>query len=498
MAPFEGRMKQFLLFLILLSNFNSCYNTATAWKSTEVSPTIMLLGEFDWKPYIKNGATSRCTTMVDRAVKYGSSMLNFVPTHYYREAAAGGVLSYCYMDSSYSSCIPFTQDSIRSFQSGFSSCLRHAAAAGIQSVSVIPHVDSASTGGTWTIKSWRNGIVFGPSIRYGGLSYEDIMLQPLAVALGSSLPLSTDIYFSMQGEMGATVFRYPKDYSALVVRMRDLVSSTQLRQQQQQLKASTKLVSSASGQARGNIFMGATFNFIFIDGNQSPDDQAAHNNEYGLLGTLFGPLVTFFLGPEYGFRQAPQGTPSFDKRAVQNFFSSLDFIGVSAYSPLPVDFSNNDLQDSAFSFLKEAKVAVGTDVAALMEQNGIELQYVEYGLGGGVVDTGDQPATSPIQIASRPYWGVFGPYEKSKDPWQQSDLRSYMESFWRKSLAWLSQGGGQTYHISACYMWNLASWDVLAIYPESTSKEGSYLDNNVAAAVIQHNNMANIQNNLGG
>jgi hypothetical protein len=158
--------------------------------------------------------------------------------------------------------------------------------------------------------------------------------------------------------------RYPKDYSALVDRMRDLVSSTQLRQQQQQFKAS-RLVSSASGLRRGNIFMGATFNFIFIDGgnrhhfeimqddsaccleiqcsdqalgcawmenlswgfwcfshseyesklsfkytdsrlvptgNQSPDDQAAHNNEYGLLGTLFGPLVTFFLGPEFGFR----------------------------------------------------------------------------------------------------------------------------------------------------------------------------------------------------
>jgi hypothetical protein len=50
----------------------------------------------------------RCTSMVDRAVRYGSSRLNFVPTHYYREASSGGVLSYCYMDSSYSSCIPFT------------------------------------------------------------------------------------------------------------------------------------------------------------------------------------------------------------------------------------------------------------------------------------------------------------------------------------------------------------------------------------------------------
>ena len=33
------------------------------------------------------------------------------------------------------------------------------------------------------------------------------MLGPIAEALGSALPASMPIYFSMQGEMGATVFR---------------------------------------------------------------------------------------------------------------------------------------------------------------------------------------------------------------------------------------------------------------------------------------------------
>jgi hypothetical protein len=39
--------------------------------------------------------------MVDRALQYGSSRLNFVPTHYYRESqsSSGGVTSFCYMDS---------------------------------------------------------------------------------------------------------------------------------------------------------------------------------------------------------------------------------------------------------------------------------------------------------------------------------------------------------------------------------------------------------------
>ena len=41
-----------------------------------------------------------------------------------------------------------------------------------------------------------------------GVSYVDIMLSPVAEALGSSLPIDMPIYFSLQGEMGATVFRY--------------------------------------------------------------------------------------------------------------------------------------------------------------------------------------------------------------------------------------------------------------------------------------------------
>ena len=35
---------------------------------------------------------------------------------------------------------------------------------------------------------------------------------------------------------------------------------------------------------------------------------------------------------------------------------------------------------------------------------------------------------------------------------------------------------GCQYRIDGVYLWNSASWDIQAIYPESTSTEGSYLD----------------------
>lgn len=37
------------------------------------------------------------------------------------------------------------------------------------------------------------------------------------------------------------------------------------------------------------------------------------------------------------------------------------------------------------------------------------------------------------------------------------------------------------------FIWSLASWDVLGVYPESTTAEGSYYDAAVGALVRRHN-----------
>ena len=43
---------------------------------------------------------------------------------------------------------------------------------------------------------------------------------------------------------------------------------------------------------------------------------------------------------------------------------------------LQVGFDQNELQDSAFTFFSEANKVLGVDVPTLMQDNGIELQYV--------------------------------------------------------------------------------------------------------------------------
>ena len=40
----------------------------------------------------------------------------------------------------------------------------------------------------------------------------------------------------------------------------------------------------------------------------------------------------------------------------------------------------------------------------------------------------------------------------------------------------------------AVFIWNLASWDVQGVYPESTTSEGSYKDAKVAGGLIRRHN----------
>ena len=41
--------------------------------------------------------------------------------------------------------------------------------------------------------------------------------------------------------------------------------------------------------------------------------------------------------------------------------------------------------------------------------------------------------------------------------------------------------------MSAVFIWCLASWDVLAVYPESSTAEGSYKDGAIVEMVQRHN-----------
>lgn len=47
----------------------------------------------------------------------------------------------------------------------------------------------------------------------------------------------------------------------------------------------------------------------------------------------------------------------------------------------------------------------------------------EYGLGGGVKINGNVPARTAVDAARFPFYGVWGSYQRTTDPWRTPQVR---------------------------------------------------------------------------
>ena len=72
---------------------------------------------------------------------------------------------------------------------------------------------------------------------------------------------------------------------------------------------------------------------------------------------------------------------------------------------------------------------------------GKELWWNEYGVGGGASQDGNTPAKTAVQTAATPFFGIFGPYVKARDPWQTPQVQDYNHYFYRQTLAYLDSRG---------------------------------------------------------
>lgn len=65
------------------------------------------------------------------------------------------------------------------------------------------------------------------------------------------------------------------------------------------------------------------------------------------------------------------------------------------------------------------------------------------------------------EVARHPYWGLWVDYNKNDDMWAADRFpgnMAYRRTFHKLLLKWLAQGGGPTYKIDGCYVWNVGSW----------------------------------------
>jgi hypothetical protein len=76
-----------------------------------------------------------------------------------------------------------------------------------------------------------------------------------------------------------------------------------------------------------------------------------------------------------------------------------------------------------------------------MHAQGKELWWNEYGVGGGASQNGNVPAKTAAQAAATPFFGVFGAYQKARDPWQTPEVKAYNHYFYQQTLAYLDSRG---------------------------------------------------------
>eukprot|EP01023_Acetabularia_acetabulum_P020487 TRINITY_DN2065_c0_g1_i6.p1 TRINITY_DN2065_c0_g1~~TRINITY_DN2065_c0_g1_i6.p1 ORF type:complete len:499 (+),score=61.21 TRINITY_DN2065_c0_g1_i6:25-1521(+) len=435
----------FAVWLVLLGC--DCYQI-------EINSNIIQVGDWDYRG-------NRCIGMLDRALEFQASKVQFIPTQYQADSNKDGTIDYYCHKASKGNCPAFDQQWIDLFREDMQRCFQYAIDKGL-SISLSPHLDDGLETGVW-----RNTLRLDPLVPYGGYSYAEIMLYPLADALKATANANTQIWFGMQGEMGATVMYNPQSYITLfqIIRDRMLLDSNI---QPQNLK----------------IGLGLNFNKLCACVLLDLVDPTLYLDQFP---AAIAPILN-----------------TFDLEGIKQLFFTTDFMAVSNYASLTPNFATPELQSAIYQFDEELKV-FGVSIRDLVRNNGKEIYFAEYGVGGGVKISGAARATTQEEVAKFPFFGISGPYSRATDPWQMysdviSPARQYMHYFYEKTIEMASSDinvnydiGNEfyrtefVYDIGAIYIWNLVSWDVQAVYPYSTNSQGSYRDEYVVGLIKNHN-----------
>lgn len=181
-----------------------------------------------------------------------------------------------------------------------------------------------------------------------------------------------------------------------------------------------------------------------------------------------------------------------DAPSVNQLYSMVDYVGISAYRYVTENFVPEMLGGSAGEFSEGLLPLANMDLGAFMGLAGKELHYSEFGVGGGQlcgeVGTLDACiANGAADVAKFPYFGVGANYLPKFDPWQVDANRVFMQYFYTQAAAFAQTGGGWGWKVSQIFIWGYGSYDVVGVHPMSTTGFGTYKDPLVVKAVQDHN-----------
>lgn len=437
------------------------YAGAMKMPMAEFGASVYLGGPWDWE--IKDGGKSRCTEMIDRVVKNEIHYVQFVPTFYWWDqgpdlskappgfdpSCTNYTLStyYCYSRFNVTEvawwcytrkdgrCPEVTSAEIDDMVEGIGHCMKYAVDKGLN-LAVNARVDDGrSLGG------WRNALDFIPNKRYGKYSYEEAILYPLADALGKAADPNTELSFTLQGEMGATVFYHPLEWIQVIADVRERIQ-----------RAAAYPAPGLS--AKQNILIGI----------------AVNNNK--LFASVHLDVVD---GREYlNLLKTDFPKKDFDYPAIHSLFEqAADFIAISAYIPVSTPKFQPCELEGLLQRMDEEFAYFNISVKDLVDTYGRQIHYVEYGVGGGVSGTATTVAAKTAEEAGYfPFFGISGVYSCDKDPFggctpnAPNPVREYRQYFYNQSAVYFEQGGCDYHGVTIAYIWPLGSFDVLGVYDE--------------------------------
>jgi hypothetical protein len=378
----------------------------------------------EWDWALRPDQTSRCTEMVDRAAAAGSTTANFVPTHFFRAHTIGTGTTGAPLWQVHGYCYKPSASCADFTWAAIDRFERGVRACMARAVAHGMHLAVVPHLDDGAGQGvWRNSVVFEPTAKHGGFSYADVLLYPLARAIRDTMAPTTRVYLATQGEMGATVFAHPGPYAYLLDELRGMIAGGD------------------PGRV-GRVEVGVSLNFNVVAG----------------------------------------GVGAIDQAEVRRLFEAADFVGLSSYGPVDPYPHPDDFDRTIDGFAAEL-AGHGLDLRALHD-GGTRLHFSELGIGGGVRGEGDLRAQTRAQAAATPYFGVYGEYRADRDPWV-GDLAAFRRDFHAAALTHL-RGGGR-WRVDRAFLLSLDSWDVQAVYPISTSAQGSYRDEAIVAAIRAHN-----------
>lgn len=390
-----------------------------------------------------------CTGIVEKAAQLKQSRIMFVPTLFWVAARDESVDYYC---TDRTPCTPVNALKIAHLKQEMQRCFQKAVDLNL-SIAITPHLDDGLAQGRW-----RNLLNFDPLKKHSGYSYSEAILYPLVDALKAVAKPNTQIYFGLQGEMSATIFRHPQSWESVASDIKK------------------RFTTGTPALAAHKVKIGVSTNF----------------------NKLCGCVGQEIIDPDEFMEKYPAAWAKvkheFDLPAIASLYNSLDYFGLSSYPSLYPYFPTSMVENAVSQFDFEFGY-FGLSVNDLIKK-GKEVHLSEFGLGGGTHQDGNTPARDAVSAAKFPFFGSTGKYKRANDPWILYDLsipspvRDYLRYFYSRTLEYLSNETSYKYKVDAAFIWNHSSWDIQGLYPDSTTEEGSYRDPVLVEMIGRHNNKA--------